>query len=121
MTAEPRRPIMADPQRPAEPAAVAPTSLGVQRQMEIYLNGRQGVRPSRPIAPEEWEAQARAVLPPPAYVYVAGGAGAEDTVRANRDAFHRWRIVPRMLRDVSRRDLGIELLGRRLPAPLLLA
>src|SRR5262249_2885771 len=56
-----------------------------------------------------------------AYVYVAGGAGCEDTVRANRDAFLRWRILPRLLRDVSRRDLSVNLLGRRLPAPVLLA
>ncbi len=108
---------MADPQRPAEP----PVSLGVQRQMEIYLDGLKGHAPAQPVAPEELEERARAVLPPRAYVYVAGGAGAEDTVRANRDAFRRWRIVPRFLRDVSRRDLGVELLGRRLPAPVLLA
>jgi isopentenyl diphosphate isomerase/L-lactate dehydrogenase-like FMN-dependent dehydrogenase len=115
---------MSDPQRPAEPppaAAALPVSLGVQRQMEIYLNGLAGRRPAQPIAPEELEEQARAVLPQPAYVYVAGGAGAGDTVRANRDAFRRWRIVPRFLRDVSRRDVGVELLGRRLPAPVLLA
>jgi isopentenyl diphosphate isomerase/L-lactate dehydrogenase-like FMN-dependent dehydrogenase len=110
---------MADPQRPAEPDA--PPSLGVQRQLEIYLGGLGGQRPARPIAPQELEAQARAVLPPEAYVYVAGGAGHEDTVRANRDAFLRWRILPRLLRDVSRRDLGVSLLGRRLPAPVLLA
>jgi isopentenyl diphosphate isomerase/L-lactate dehydrogenase-like FMN-dependent dehydrogenase len=105
---------MADPQ----PSVPAPVSIGVQRQMEIYLNGHQ---PTQPVAPEELEEQARAVLPPRVYVYVAGGAGAEDTVRANRDAFRRWRIVPRFLRDVSRRDLSVELLGRRLPAPVLLA
>jgi isopentenyl diphosphate isomerase/L-lactate dehydrogenase-like FMN-dependent dehydrogenase len=89
--------------------------------MEIYLNGLQGQTPAQPLAPEDLEQQARAVLPSRAYVYVAGGAGAEDTVRANRDAFRRWRIVPRMLRDVSRRDLGVELLGQRLPAPVLIA
>jgi isopentenyl diphosphate isomerase/L-lactate dehydrogenase-like FMN-dependent dehydrogenase len=89
--------------------------------MEIYLAGLEGKKPTQPLAVEELELQARAVLPPEAYVYVAGGAGSEDTARANRDAFRRWRIVPRMLRDVSRRDLGVELLGRRLPAPVLLA
>src|SRR5262249_11222275 len=78
-------------------------------------------RPARPVAPEELEAQARAVLPPEAYVYVAGGAGREDTIRANRDAFLRWRICPRLLRDVSRRDLSVNLLSRRLPAPVLVA
>jgi lactate 2-monooxygenase len=115
---------MADPQRPAQPPATdaaPPLSLGVQRQMEIYLNGLQGHQPAQPVAPEELEERARAVLPPQAYVYVAGGAGAGDTARANRDAFPRWRIVPRFLRDVSRRDTGVELLGRRLPAPVLLA
>jgi isopentenyl diphosphate isomerase/L-lactate dehydrogenase-like FMN-dependent dehydrogenase len=112
---------MAEPQRPAEPPAAGALSVGVQRQMEIYLAGLQGHQAAHPFAPEEWEEQARAVLPPRAYVYVAGGAGAEDTVRANRDAFRRWRIVPRFLRDVSRRDLTVELLGRRLPAPVLVA
>src|SRR5262249_23664519 len=96
-------------------------SIGVQRQLEIYLGGLKGLKPTQPLAPEELEVQARAVLPPEAYVYVAGGAGSEDTVRANRDAYLRWRILPRMLRDVSRRDLAIALLGRRLPGPVLLA
>jgi isopentenyl diphosphate isomerase/L-lactate dehydrogenase-like FMN-dependent dehydrogenase len=96
-------------------------SVGVQRQLEIYLAGLAGKKPAQAIAVEELELQARAVLPAEAYVYVAGGAGSEDTVRANRAAFQRWRIVPRMLRNVSRRDLSIELLGQRLPAPVLLA
>jgi L-lactate dehydrogenase (cytochrome) len=55
-----------------------------------------------------------------AYGYVAGGAGDEDTQRADRAAFDRWAVVPRVLRDVSRRDTSVELFGRRLPAPLLL-
>jgi lactate 2-monooxygenase len=110
---------MSDPQRPAEQPS--PPSPGVQRQLEIYLRGLGGQRPAQPIAPEALEAEARGKLPEEAYVYVAGGAGCEDTVRANRDAFLRWRIVPRFLRDVSRRDLSVELLGRRLPAPVLLA
>jgi lactate 2-monooxygenase len=52
---------------------------------------------------------------------VFGGAGAEDTMRANADAFKRWRIVPRMLRDVSQRDLSVTVLGTELPAPVALA
>jgi isopentenyl diphosphate isomerase/L-lactate dehydrogenase-like FMN-dependent dehydrogenase len=89
--------------------------------MEIYLAGRAGEKPRLPLAVEELEQQAREVLRPEAYTYVAGGAGDDDTVRANRAAFERWRIVPRFLRDVSRRDLGVEVLGRRFPAPVLLA
>jgi lactate 2-monooxygenase len=52
---------------------------------------------------------------------VAAGAGNERTVAANRAAFDRWRIVPRMLRDVERRDTSAELFGQRLPSPFLLA
>ena len=39
----------------------------------------------------------------------------------NREAFRRWRIVPRMLRDVSERDLSTTVLGTPMPAPLMLA
>jgi isopentenyl diphosphate isomerase/L-lactate dehydrogenase-like FMN-dependent dehydrogenase len=42
-------------------------------------------------------------------------------MRANREAFFRWRIVPRMFCDVTHRDLGAELFGMRLPAPVILA
>ncbi len=42
-------------------------------------------------------------------------------MRANLEAFTRWRIVPRMLRDVSHRDLSVGFLGLELPAPVLLA
>jgi len=41
--------------------------------------------------------------------------------QANLDAFKRWRLVPRFLRDVGQRDLSVELFGKRLPAPFLLA
>jgi isopentenyl diphosphate isomerase/L-lactate dehydrogenase-like FMN-dependent dehydrogenase len=42
-------------------------------------------------------------------------------MRANRDAFAHWQLVPRILRNVEHRDLSISLFGRTLPAPLLLA
>ena len=56
-----------------------------------------------------------------AWSYVAGGAGLESTMDANRAAFERYRIVPRMMRDSSARDLSVELFGRRLDTPFLLA
>src|SRR5215216_4789382 len=59
-------------------------------------------------------------MPEEAFAYIAGGAGTGSTVRANRAGFERWRIVPRMLRDVSGRDSSVELFGRRLPSPFLL-
>lgn len=96
-------------------------SFGMDRQLQIYLAGLHGITPDLPIAPDALEARAREVLSPEAYDYVAGSAATEETAAANRTAFRRWRIVPRMLRDVARRDLTVELFGRTLPAPVLLA
>ena len=67
------------------------------------------------------ERAAERAMSPQAFAYVAAGAGNETTKRANEESFGRWRIVPRMLRDVSRRDLSTEIFGRRIPAPLLLS
>jgi lactate 2-monooxygenase len=96
-------------------------SYGAERQLEIYQGGFVGKRTAAPVPLSLLEQKAKEVLSAEAYDYVAGGAGGEDTMRANRAAFRRWRIVPRMLRNVSRRDLSIELLGQHLPAPVLLA
>ena len=90
-------------------------------QNEIYLGGLGGTKPELPISYADLEAKAREVMTPEAFGYVAGGAGSEDTMRQNLEAFRRWRIVPRMLRDVSARDLSTEVLGTALPAPIMLA
>ena len=90
-------------------------------QFEIYAGGVEGQLPRLPMSAAVLEERAREALGEGAYGYVAGGAGSERTVRANLDAFERWQIVPRMLRDVSVRDLGTSLLGTALPAPLMLA
>jgi isopentenyl diphosphate isomerase/L-lactate dehydrogenase-like FMN-dependent dehydrogenase len=90
-------------------------------QLQIYQDGLRGVFPEFPFAVGELEARARAKLDPEAFGYVAGGAGAEGTMRANRAAFDHWRIVPRMLRDISSRDLRVTVLGTEMPAPVLLA
>jgi lactate 2-monooxygenase len=101
--------------------AAPPPSPWAERQFEIYLAGRRGVKPARPVSVEQLERAAQQVMSPEAFGYVAGGAGSEDTMRANLEAFRRWRIVPRMLRDVSRRRLEVEVLGQQLPCPVLLA
>lgn len=103
------------------PAAQPGSPSWSERQFDIYLAGERGMKPLRPIALEALEAKAKETMRGEAYDYVAGGAGAEDTCRANLEAFRRWRIVPRMLRDVSLRRLDVEVFGRRLPTPLLLA
>jgi lactate 2-monooxygenase len=90
-------------------------------QNEIYLNGMVGTRPQWPCEPGRLEDLAREKWDPEPFGYVAGSAGTEDTARANRAAFDRWRIVPRFLRDVSSRDLSTSVLGTQFPAPVALA
>jgi lactate 2-monooxygenase len=90
-------------------------------QYGIYAAGLIEQKPQLPIAADQLQERAREKLSADAYGYVAGGAGSERTMQANLDAFERWRIVPRMLRDVSERDLSSSLLGTALPAPLMLS
>lgn len=89
-------------------------------QREIYLNGFAGKKLSVPASFEKLEEQARKKISKEAFAYIAGGAGGEATLRANRTAFDRWQIVPKMLKDVSKRDTSIELFGQKLPSPVLL-
>lgn len=99
----------------------APTAFA-EFQNEVYLKGLLGEPPTLPFGWREVEEAARAVMTPEAVGYVFGGAGGEDTMRANREAFDRWRIVPRMLRGVpAKRDLATTLLGTPMAAPVLLA
>ena len=88
---------------------------------QIYLKGLAGEKPELPVDWAELEAAAEEAMEPAPADYVYATAGTGDTYRENRDAFARWRIVPRMLRDVAERDLTTELLGQTLPAPVLLA
>ncbi|MCW2772372.1 MAG: FMN-dependent alpha-hydroxy acid dehydrogenase [Nocardioides sp.] len=96
-------------------------SIGREIQSRIYRAGVFGHRPVVPVEPSALEAAAHRRMSPQAWAYVAGGAGQHRTVQANLDAFGRHRIVPRMLVDVGERDQSIDLLGRRLPSPLLFA
>jgi L-lactate dehydrogenase (cytochrome) len=88
---------------------------------EIYARGLGGETPAIPVAVAELEQRAVEAMEPRAANYVGAGAGAEETMRANVEAFRRHRIVPRMLRDVASRDLSTTVLGTAMPAPLLLA
>ncbi len=88
---------------------------------EIYAAGATGAKPAITTNLEQIEADAQRVLTPEAFGYIAGSAGLETTARANRAAFDRWRIVPRMLTDVSAPDFSTTVLGATLPTPMLLA
>ena len=88
---------------------------------EIYLRGLGDERPALPTDPGALEDLARERLEPGPFGYVAGGAGGGSTMRANRAAFDEVGLVPRMLRDTTKRDWSTTLLGTEMPAPLLLA
>lgn len=95
--------------------------IGRQRQADIYLGALSGAQRSVPVDPVQLQESAQRRMSSEAFAYIAGGAGLEETMRANRAAFDRVQIVPRVLRDVSTRDTSVELFGRRLPGPFLLA
>jgi 4-hydroxymandelate oxidase len=50
---------------------------------------------------DDFERAAREALDPGVFDYVAGGGGDEQTLRDNREAFARWRLLPRVLRGVQ--------------------
>ena len=111
--------------RLADNRAVAATGerneIGRRRQRDVYLAGVRGRKPLVPANPVALEQSARKRMSAEGFAYVAGGAGLETTMAANRAAFERRRIVPLALRDVSARKTSVELFGRTLPAPFLTA
>ena len=78
-------------------------------------------------------------LCPAAYMYTFGNAGTGGTYRNNLEALEQWRIVPRMLRDATHRNLDVgaasslasnradcrtsqtTLFGVKLPSPIIIA
>jgi lactate 2-monooxygenase len=100
---------------------LASTTSGANRQKEIYTNGFAGIKPIVPIDPQKLEGAAAAKMTPEAKGYILGGAGNESTIHSNRAAFEKYKIVPRMLLNVSERDTSIELFGQKFPSPFLLS
>ena len=91
---------------------------GALIQNAIYIAQQP---PEWPVSADDWERAAEEKLDAGAFGYIAGGAGAEETMRANLEALRSWRLRPRMLTGNQARDLSVEVLGLRSPAPFLLA
>ena len=66
---------------------------------------------------DDFEAAARRHLPLPVYTYIASAAETNRSFHANRDAFAQYDFVPRVLVDITGRDTGVTLFGRRYDAP----
>ena len=69
----------------------------------------------------ELEGRARELLSQMGYDYYASGANDEITLRENRAAYERITLLPRMLVDVSVRDMSTTVLGEPVSMPILIA
>lgn len=101
--------------------APPPSNFG-DHQIGIYLQGMfADATPALTTDLAGLEDHARATLSPEAMGYIVPSAGSGATARANREAFDRWRIVPRMLSGSAQRDLSCSILGTAMPAPVMIA
>ena len=67
------------------------------------------------------EAHARTRLEAATWAYLSGGAADEITLRANCDAWDRLQLLPRVLQPLAGGHTRVQLLGRTLAHPMLLA
>jgi isopentenyl diphosphate isomerase/L-lactate dehydrogenase-like FMN-dependent dehydrogenase len=67
------------------------------------------------------EEKVRADTEAGAFGYVSGGASDEQVLRDNETAFKHFQLVPRMLQDITKPDMTTELLGLKLPFPIIAA
>src|SRR5947209_80345 len=95
--------------------------LGLKRMQRVYEAGLAGLVPVIPVSYEDLKTKAKAKLKGEAFDYVAGGAGGEETIRSNGAAFTKWRIIPRMLRDVSGRDHKVRIFTQEFNVPVFIA
>lgn len=77
--------------------------------------------PAEVACAQDYEVLAPRFLALPTFEYIAGGSGAGITTAANRAAFARWSVLPRILRDVAHGHTRLQLSGSGLAHPILLA
>lgn len=93
----------------------------MHKQIEANQVEKSDTIKSLPVSYEEWEYNAQQILLAGPFGYIAGGAGSEETMRTNREAFLSWGIQPHLPRNVSQRDLTVTLLRHTFPTPFFLA
>src|ERR1700740_1491682 len=74
----------------------------------------------KPVNVEDYRILAQRRLPKVIFDYLEGGADDEIGMKHNREVFERYRLMPRRLVDVSRRDTGIEPFGQHQSAPFMI-
>ncbi|NXY18050.1 HAOX1 oxidase, partial [Atrichornis clamosus] len=75
----------------------------------------------KPVCIADFEEYAKTFLPKSVYDYYRSGADDQETLADNVAAFSRWKLYPRVLRDVSVLDLSTSVLGRRISMPVCVA
>ena len=76
---------------------------------------------ARAVSIEDLRGLAKRRLPRAIFDFFDGGAEDEVTLRENRAAFERVRLLPRVLVNVAEVDTRIELFGKPSPLPLAIA
>jgi 4-hydroxymandelate oxidase len=70
---------------------------------------------------QDYELLAPRFIPAPSFAYIAGGSGQDQTLAANRTAFAKWSVCPRLLCDVTQGHTRLHLLNREFAHPIFLA
>jgi 4-hydroxymandelate oxidase len=74
--------------------------------------------PKRAINVFDFEPVARQNVPPAHFGYMASGLDDEVTLRANREGFLKFQLMPHRLNDVSKVDTSVELFGTKYDSPI---
>ncbi len=102
--------------------ALAPRSAAAEFAMSDELNHIDAPIAADSLASiSDFEKAARVRMSSMAYEYVSGGAGDEQTLAWNEGAYREITLRSRVLVDVSQLDTTVQLFGRTLPHPILLA
>lgn len=110
----------------ASPALAGLGSAGIAGVLSSLARGEaldDGLitAPEQAVNVLEFEAVARKNLTPGHYGYLATGVTDDSTLQANRDAFSRYQLRVRRLRDVSHIDTSVTLFGASWESPIMLA
>ena len=87
-------------------------------QRENFWKSNEGQVPPFDTDPGKLEELAEKKLTQNGWYYASSNAGLSYTHTANRQAFYRHRIIPRMLVDTNNRDMDTMLFGHKVPAPI---
>ncbi|KAL6159348.1 hypothetical protein ACJBU6_03429 [Exserohilum turcicum] len=105
-----------DPVNPNQKARTTPQYALYQR--ENFWKSNEGQVPVFNTEPGKLEELAKEKLSQGGWFYASSNAGQSHTHTANRQAFYRHRIIPRMLVDTNQRDTATEIFGHKVPAPI---